>query len=289
MAGHPVVVGVDGSTAALDAVTTAAAEAVRHQRPLLILSALSFPVMGAPVDPRFMGEIERDLRAQADHTLRAAAARAAETAPDLEVRTQVIVASAAAALVAASARASVVVLGAHGRSAFTDLVAGSVAIQVATHSHAPVVIVRGRAAPDGDVAVGADGSAYSEAALGFAFEEAARRHTGVTAVRAWRHPVSTGPGDMLPLVEKQWHATETARLEEWIAPWRAKFPDVAVRFRVSRGGATSALIAASADAQLVVVGARGHGGFTGLLLGSVGQALMHHAHSPVAIIRTSTD
>lgn len=61
---------------------------------------------------------------------------------------------------------------------------------------------------------------------------------------------------------------------------------IAVRHLVVRGGAARALIDASSGAQVVVVGARGHGGFTGLLLGSVGQALLHRVACPVAIVRT---
>ncbi len=68
-----------------------------------------------------------------------------------------------------------------------------------------------------------------------------------------------------------------------------KYPDVTVHRELVRGRVRHSLIEASADAGLVVVGARGHGGFTGLLLGSVSQALLHHAHCPVAVVRTDEE
>ena len=70
-----------------------------------------------------------------------------------------------------------------------------------------------------------------------------------------------------------------------VAAWREKYPNVPVKIVVVRGTAADVLIGVSKSAQLVVVGTRGHGGFAGLLLGSVGQQLMHHSESPVLIVR----
>lgn len=282
LSGRPVVVGVDGSASALDATAYAAAEAARQRRSLLIVTALDFPLIDAPVDPKYLGQVELDLRAQADRYLDAAATTARATAPGVEINTRLVIGSPAAALVAATRGASVVVLGSRGCGAFTDLIAGSVAVQVATHADGPVVVVRGHADPHADVVLGADGSEHSAAAAGYAFEEAARCGTGVTAVRAGRRPTAAGP---LATDEARAEAAEVQGLADALAPWRSKFPEVPVRLRPVRAGATAALVDASRAARLVVVGARGHGGFTGLLLGSVGQALIHHAHCPVAIVR----
>lgn len=90
---------------------------------------------------------------------------------------------------------------------------------------------------------------------------------------------------MLPLVVDRNRERETRNLVDAVAGTAGKYPDVAVRYLAVRGGAARALIDASFGAGLVVVGARGHGGFTGLLLGSVGQALLHRAGCPVAIVR----
>ncbi|MGW2853670.1 universal stress protein, partial [Streptomyces sp. NPDC001215] len=64
-----------------------------------------------------------------------------------------------------------------------------------------------------------------------------------------------------------------------------RYPDVTVRQEVLSGETREVLIEASSGAQLMVVGARGHGGLSGMLLGSVSQAVLHHAHCPVAVVR----
>jgi nucleotide-binding universal stress UspA family protein len=67
--------------------------------------------------------------------------------------------------------------------------------------------------------------------------------------------------------------------------WRERFPDVKVDLQLVEGAAAPALIDASATAQLVLVGSRGRGGFSGLRLGSVGRHLLHHAQRPVLVVR----
>jgi nucleotide-binding universal stress UspA family protein len=70
--------------------------------------------------------------------------------------------------------------------------------------------------------------------------------------------------------------------------WHGKYPGVALTTRLIPGDARHALATVSQDAQLVVVGSRGHGGFGGLLLGSVSHYLLHHAACPVAVVRASS-
>ena len=72
---------------------------------------------------------------------------------------------------------------------------------------------------------------------------------------------------------------------EMMAPWMTKYPDVQVQLRAVQGfNPSEELIDASREAGLVVVGSRGRGGFSGLLLGSVGRDLTGHAHCPVAVV-----
>jgi len=76
-------------------------------------------------------------------------------------------------------------------------------------------------------------------------------------------------------------------LAERLAGWSEKYPDVEVRRRVVRDRPAAELVDLSRTARLVVVGSRGRGGVRGLLLGSVGHALIHHAHCPVLVARPS--
>jgi nucleotide-binding universal stress UspA family protein len=90
---------------------------------------------------------------------------------------------------------------------------------------------------------------------------------------------------MAPLVD--WDAVQADEREvlaERLAGWSEKYPDVPVHRLVVRDRPAHALVDESGRAQLVVVGSRGRGGFTGLLMGSVSQALLHHAHCPVAVV-----
>ena len=80
-------------------------------------------------------------------------------------------------------------------------------------------------------------------------------------------------------------ADEREVLADRLAGWAEKYPDVTVRRLVARDRPARALVEESGRAQLVVVGSRGRGGISGLLLGSVSQALLHHAACPVAVVR----
>ena len=136
------------------------------------------------------------------------------------------------------------------------------------------------------IVVGVDGSAQSEAALGFAIEEA-RLHGGtVRAVMAWHAPTrvyvaAVGFPSIAKPVE---YRRQAARLLEDVVA-RAGAEDVAIEPVLREGGAAAVLLDESRDADLLVVGSRGRGGFAGLLLGSVSQHCVTHATCPVAVVR----
>ncbi len=136
------------------------------------------------------------------------------------------------------------------------------------------------------IVVGVDGSDGSRAALRWAAEEGARRHDTVRAVYAWGYPYIPGPeGSAVFLNPADVTRDATERLEATIAE---ALPDEAARAAVERyvidGSAADVLVEQSKDADLVVVGARGHGGFVGLLLGSVSGQVVNHAHCPVVVV-----
>jgi nucleotide-binding universal stress UspA family protein len=225
----PVVVGVDGSLSSLSAVETAAREAQLRPRPLRVVHALNWPLLNVPVSG-FQDDAERTVASAAD--------RARVVAPDVEISTEIITGEAAAVLLGCSTNASLVVVGDRGLGGFTGLLVSSVAVQLAAHASCPVLVVRGDSDPAAPVLLGADGSPDSEAAVGFAFEEAALRGVPLAALHAWSHPVSEWPGDMLSPVYDvdETEAEESLVLAEALAGWREKYPDVVVRRRTVHRG-----------------------------------------------------
>lgn len=282
----PVVVGVDGSACGLAAVDLAAREAALRGRALRVVHGFIWPLMHVPLGPSAMGPPEGGLRHHAERIVAEAVERARAAAPGTEVTGEVITGGAAGVLVGCSRTAGLVVVGDRGLGGFTGLLVGSVAVQLAAHASCPVLVARGSADRAAPVLLGVDGSPANDAAVGFAYDEAALRGVSLIALHAWTRPVSTGPGDLLPLVydTDELAAEEERLLAEALAGWHDKYPDVEVERRLVHGAARKALIEATGRAQLVVVGSRGRGGFTGLLLGSVSQAVLHHARCPVAVV-----
>jgi nucleotide-binding universal stress UspA family protein len=282
----PVVVGVDGSACSLDAVALAAGEAVRRHRPLHVVYAFFWPFLGVPLGPSPLGPPEGGLLGETQRIVQEAVDHARQAEPTVAVTGAAITGAPAEVLIDQSRSAAVVVVGDRGLGGFTGLLIGSVAVQLAAHAACPILVARGRPNPTGDVLVGVDGSPAAEPAIGAAFEEATLRGARLTALHVWSHPRSTGPGDMLPLVYDvaEVEAEEARVLAEALAGWRDKYPDLPVRRELRRAYVRPALIDETTRSQLVVVGSRGRGGFTGLLLGSVSQAMLHHAHCPVLVV-----
>ncbi|MGY0006832.1 universal stress protein [Micromonospora sp. I033] len=285
--GAAVVVGVDGSEQALKAVRLAAQEAARRDRPLRVVHGFIWPLLRVPVSPPAQGPPGSGLRHQAEELVAAAVAEAEAAAPGLRVSGEIIDGEAAAALLGESPTAVMIVVGDRGLGGFAALVVGSVAIQVASYADCPVLVARGTSRPSGPVVVGVDGSSLSRAAVEFAAEEAAVRGARLHAVHAYTHPASSGPGDIQPLVyeEGQLRGEEDRVLADSLDGLAERRPEVPVTREVVHARPVAALTEASRGAQLVVVGRRGRGELTGLLLGSVSQGVLHHADCPVAVVR----
>lgn len=141
------------------------------------------------------------------------------------------------------------------------------------------------------IVVGVDGSDESDAALRWALEEARLRGAIVEAVHAWGYPpTAVGPGFVAmidaELIETLHQAAEEV-IDRALTEAAGEAGDVKVVRATPEGPAAPALLEAAEGAELLVVGSRGHGGFAGLLLGSVSQQCAHHAPCPVVIIRRS--
>jgi nucleotide-binding universal stress UspA family protein len=143
---------------------------------------------------------------------------------------------------------------------------------------------RDHAARERTVVVGADGSAPSRAAVEWAAGQAEVTGARLEALTCWQWPATFG--FPVPLPSDYDPAGEAARVaEEAVAPARAAHPGLDIRTSVLEGPAARVLVDASSRAQLLVVGSRGHGAFTGVLVGSVSEHCVAHAHCPVVVVR----
>jgi len=239
-----------------------------------------------PLGPSSAGPPDGGLRHQAEDIVAEAIARARTAVPGLQITGEVIPGSGGGVLIGCSRTASLIVVGDRGLGAFLGLLLGSVAVHVAAHATCPVMVSRGKTDTSLPVLLAVDGSPANEPAVGFAFAEASARGVPLVALHVWSHPASTGPGDMQPLVydEGLVQDEEMRVLAEALAGWDDQYPDVDVRRHVVHGHVRKTIIDATGGAQLVVVGARGRGGFAGLLLGSVSQSVLHHASCPTVIV-----
>jgi nucleotide-binding universal stress UspA family protein len=286
----PLVVGIDGAGSAGDGVEWAAAEAAARRCPLHVVHAFHPPL---PADPYGLVSMMDGIdiaRAEAERVLAEALDCARSVAPDIDVSTRVLHGTAARALLDESRYARLLVLcgsGPHGRR---GLWTRPVAAQVAAHAACPVVVIQppnsageaGWSPPR--VVVGIDAADSCASAVGFAFQAARQRGVPLFALHAWRPDL---PADLEAVAAPASMAEALARgtLERALYRWHPEFTDVPVHTALVRGDAERALIAQSRGAALLVVGTRGRGHILGTVLGSVSQAVLHQACSPLAIIR----
>jgi nucleotide-binding universal stress UspA family protein len=188
-------------------------------------------------------------------------------------------------LLQAAESASVVVIGSQGHGAAGEALMGSVSQHLARHATCPVVVVREPRDPEARrILVGIDGSSASSEALEFACRRAETTGETVVALHGWHVPAPSA--DVWNAEPRSVDASERERLlAESVAGFREDHPDVVLEQEVVLVPPASALVDASAGASLVVVGSRGLGYFSGLLLGSVSQAVLHRATCPVAVVR----
>lgn len=292
--GAHILVGADGSAASNAAVRYAAELASTRNRPLRIVHAISLSDM-TWVYGMTLGSapgFENGLIADGKRILASAAQLAHEVDSGLEISAEVSRQPPARILVELSHEASLVVIGESGTSRLGAL--GSTAVAVTSHAHAPVVVVRNARGSDlpprtGPVVVGIDGSEVSDHAIGLAFDEASRRGAPLIALHTWSDiGFSTAEyagdrGMLTPPID--YKVIEQAILAERLAGWQEKYPDVPVERRIHADAPRDRLLELSDEAQLIVVGSRGRGGFRGLLMGSVSNALVAHARCPVLVAK----
>jgi len=142
--------------------------------------------------------------------------------------------------------------------------------------------------PAGAVVVGVDGSAWSSRALRWAAGDARRRQAPLVVLRAWSLTSAPRPADCPPGYVPSLAECEQAVREEMARQVRDAVgddPGVEILMRPVHGRPAQSLVAASENASLIVVGPRGHGGFRGLLLGSVSNQVVQGSRCPVTVVR----
>ncbi|WP_067893429.1 universal stress protein [Nocardia vaccinii] len=290
-ASAPVVVGVDGSDGSNAAVRWAAAYAAGHGRELHIVHGLGLVGINT-VAGAYAVTVEAVVdaaRAQGKTVIADAEHAARSAAPEVRLSSSLASDSPAGLLVERSSGAFALVIGSTG-SAGTLAHLGSTLLAATAHAHSTVVVVPAgytdRAG--GPVVVGVDGSPVSERAIAAAFTEAADRHTDLIAVHVWADMDLgrlTGVG-ALP-VDTGAEQAEQEVLAERLAGWQEKFPDVPVVRKTYLSAPGRRLAELSKSAQLVVVGSRGRGALTGLLLGSTSNFLVQHSDCPVMVVHST--
>jgi nucleotide-binding universal stress UspA family protein len=257
MSGPGVVAGFDGSAAAGRALEWGAAEAAMRRVRLTVCLAWQAE---SPVSAADAGRAAEE----AGRTLARGVMLASRQIAGLDVVPRLLPGPAAAGLLEAAVGAELLAAGTRGTGNWSWPGLGSVSNQLAAGASCPLLLV-----PDdgiwreGPVVAGVDGSASSQRAAGFAFEEAHLRHAGVLAV-CWSDP---GQDD------------------EITGMWRRKYPDVAFRASPAQQAPAAALRALAATAPLLVVGAHGTGDIPGLLLGTVAHELLQNAEHPITVVR----
>ena len=278
----PIVVGVNGSARSEAALAWALRHASKHKMPVVALYA---------VDDRWMTpdfQYHEIIREAAMELLQKAQDSAHAQAPDVAVEVQLRHGSAAAALREASKDASMLVVGAHDRHWLDGGPLTDRALQVVSASDSPVAVVP--PTPDAarhGVVVGVDGSEESLQAVSFAAADADRAGEELTVVLAFRSPArwveakfpASGLADTI--VEEN-----TVVLAESVAGLRDRYPDLVIHQRLETNTEPAkALVDTAREARLLVIGSRGRGAFSRLVLGSTAHAVLLNLPCPTIVTR----
>ncbi|WNG91845.1 universal stress protein [Mycobacterium sp. ITM-2016-00318] len=282
---YGILAAVDGSSESDAALRWAIAEAASRVTPITLMHVIAPVVVTWPVR-NLQGSYNRWQEDNAAHVVELAKKVVQAAEANLMVQTKVLHGGVATELVDASRGATMTVVGSRGLGAIGGSVLGSISRALLHYGHGPVAVVRAdggevdRSAP---VLLGIDGSSASEAATGLAFDEASRRGVGLVALHAWSDV------GVFPALGEDWRAYEQEGHEvigERLAGWQEQYPDVPVTRRIVCDRPAHWLLEGAAEAQLVVLGSRGRGGFSRMLLGSVSTAVAEGSMTPVIVVRS---
>ncbi|MDR1295098.1 MAG: universal stress protein [Bifidobacteriaceae bacterium] len=293
-----ILVGIDGSKASLHALDWAISEARQLGWALHLACAYAMPSFtAAALDGGYAALDSQAVKDGAGDVLGGALELAESTG--LSARSSLVRGDPAAALVEMSKSVGMAVVGTRGRGGFAERLLGTVSSALPAHGHCPTVIVPLKTGKDEQeprpvgpihrIVVGVDGSPSSEIALGRAIDEAVAWGARLTAFSSI--PVTTGTSMFAWAPAVADHDAILTDLETGldalvnrVMAERETPEGFTVRRHGLDGAAASLLVEFSTAVDLVVVGSRGRGGFSGLLLGSTSQAVLHHAVCPVMVV-----
>jgi nucleotide-binding universal stress UspA family protein len=278
-----IVIGIDGSPGGTSALEWGLALAERRRAPVRLVHAVSPSMSDLRIGGGDVG-VAGDALSAARDLLEQELEQAKSRHPALSISGKLVNDSAPSALIEESRDAAMIVVGAHGARGFSNLVAGSTTMNVASHAHCTAVTVptdMTNTAQQRGIVVGVDGSSVTQAAIAFALREASATGQALTAVHAWVDPVTMSP---MTQDTAGYSSARAQALSEMLAPWMEKYPDVVVELKVVREHPVHALAAAAEGAQLLVVGCRGRGAVRSMMLGSVSHGVLHLATCPVAVL-----
>lgn len=280
----PIIVAIDGSEPALQAVRWAAQAAVRQNRALQIVSVVQ-PAGFAYGTGIAAAQAYADAsRAFAEGALDAAESEARDAAPDVEAGGEIFEGRPALVLRQLSQRAHLMVVGRRGLGGVTGLLLGSVSSDLAAHAECGVVVVSQTPPSTGPVVVGVDDSPVSAQAVTAAFDAAASLEAPLIAVHTYVDYPGISSFDLVENGRQRLLDEARETLGSQLAGSREDHPDVTVEKVVTMQPPAEQILETAADAQLIVLGSRGRGGFRSMLLGSTSQAVLHVAPCPVMII-----
>jgi nucleotide-binding universal stress UspA family protein len=259
---------------------------------LCVMTAVPFPTFALepPLTREFKSSVLEDARRVVEE------ARATLGQRGFDVETDVVIGSPRDEIprIAREWNADLVVVGARGLGRIKRFLLGSVSLGVARHVSCPVLVVKGRPRKLGSILVGMDGSEDSFQALRFLLSLPLARRTKLrllSVVEPIRYP-SSAPGAVRGHLIRMLKETESERrgqLEGVLEKAASQLGSSLTRVTRSTptGDPADVIVAAATahDANLIVVGARGLGGMTRLLLGSVSEKVLQYARCPVLIVK----